>query len=148
MVSCYVLLIVRHTRAAVAAHRNELDVLWYGTSQIARCFLPACVRAAFDLMLRVSCVFLSLGPTLLILITIKRDVVYRMNKFYKAWGAMKSVLRNRVLGINEKKCPLYPSANKWPSSARINGIGQITGFPPSTKTHDSQRVNRQRANKD
>ena len=32
------------------------------------------------------------------------DVVHRMNEGFKAWGAMKSVLCNRGLGINAKKC--------------------------------------------
>ena len=32
------------------------------------------------------------------------DVVHRMNEGYRAWGALKSVLRNRVLGIKAKKC--------------------------------------------
>ena len=31
------------------------------------------------------------------------DVVHRMNEGYKAWGAAKSVLSNRGLGINAKK---------------------------------------------
>ena len=34
----------------------------------------------------------------------ERDVVYRMNEGYRAWGALKSVLRNRGLGIKAKKC--------------------------------------------
>ena len=35
----------------------------------------------------------------------ERDVVeHRMNEEYKAWGALKSVLINRGLGINTKKC--------------------------------------------
>ena len=32
------------------------------------------------------------------------DVVHRMNEGYRAWGALKSVLSNRVLGIKAKKC--------------------------------------------
>ena len=35
---------VRHTRAAVAAHRYELDVLRSRTSQLSKCFLPVYVR--------------------------------------------------------------------------------------------------------
>ena len=31
-------------------------------------------------------------------------VVHRMNKGYRAWGALKSVLSNRGLGIKAKKC--------------------------------------------
>ena len=33
-----------------------------------------------------------------------RDVVHRMNEGYIAWGALKSVLSNRGLGIKAKKC--------------------------------------------
>ena len=31
-------------------------------------------------------------------------VVHRMNKWYRAWGALKSVRNNRILGINAMKC--------------------------------------------
>ena len=34
----------------------------------------------------------------------ERDVVHRMNEEYRAWGALKSVLSNRGLGIKVKKC--------------------------------------------
>ena len=34
----------------------------------------------------------------------ERDVVNRMNEGYRAWGALKSVLSNRGLGIKAKKC--------------------------------------------
>ena len=34
----------------------------------------------------------------------ERDVVHRMNEGYGAWGALKSVLSNRGLGIKPKKC--------------------------------------------
>ena len=34
----------------------------------------------------------------------KRDVEHRMNEGYRAWGALKSVLSNRRLGIKAKKC--------------------------------------------
>ena len=34
----------------------------------------------------------------------ERDVVHRMNEGYRAWGALKSVLSNRGLGIKAKKC--------------------------------------------
>ena len=34
----------------------------------------------------------------------ERDVVHRINDGYKAWGALKSVLSNRGLGIKPKKC--------------------------------------------
>ena len=34
----------------------------------------------------------------------ERDVVHRMNEEYRAWGALKSVLSNRGLGIKAKKC--------------------------------------------
>ena len=32
------------------------------------------------------------------------DVVHRMNEGYRACGALKSVLSNRLLGIKAKKC--------------------------------------------
>ena len=32
------------------------------------------------------------------------DVVHRINEGYRAWGALKSVLSNRGLGIKAKKC--------------------------------------------
>ena len=34
----------------------------------------------------------------------ERDVVHRMNEGYRGWGALKSVLSNRGLGIKTKKC--------------------------------------------
>ena len=34
----------------------------------------------------------------------EKDVVHRMNEGYRAWGALKSVLSNRGLGIKAKKC--------------------------------------------
>ena len=34
----------------------------------------------------------------------ERDVVHRMNEGYRAWGALKSVLSNRGLGIKAKNC--------------------------------------------
>ena len=34
----------------------------------------------------------------------ERDVVQRMNEGYRKWGALKSVLINRGLGIKSKKC--------------------------------------------
>ena len=35
----------------------------------------------------------------------ERDVVRRMNVWYRAWGALKRVLSNRGLMIKENKCP-------------------------------------------
>ena len=32
------------------------------------------------------------------------NVIHRINKGYRAWGALKSVLGNRDLGIKVKKC--------------------------------------------
>ena len=34
----------------------------------------------------------------------ERDVVHRMNEGYRVWGALKSVLSNRGLGLKAKKC--------------------------------------------
>ena len=39
----------------------------------------------------------------------ERDVVHRMNEGYRSWGALKSVLSNRGLGIKAMKC-LYEGA--------------------------------------
>ena len=33
----------------------------------------------------------------------ERDVVHRMNEGYRAWGALKSVLSNKGLGIKARK---------------------------------------------
>ena len=33
-----------------------------------------------------------------------RDVVHKMNVGYRVWGELKSVLSNRELGIQAKKC--------------------------------------------
>ena len=40
----------------------------------------------------------------------ERDVLYRMNKGYREWGALKNVLSNRGLRILAKKC-LYEGVN-------------------------------------
>ena len=32
------------------------------------------------------------------------DVIHKMNEGYRAWGALKTVLSNRELGIKAKKC--------------------------------------------
>ena len=34
----------------------------------------------------------------------ERDVVHRMKEGFRAWGALKSVLSNRGLGIEANKC--------------------------------------------
>ena len=34
----------------------------------------------------------------------EKHVVHRINEGYRAWGALKSVLSNRVLVIKAKKC--------------------------------------------
>ena len=34
----------------------------------------------------------------------ENDMVHRMNEVYRAWGVLKSVLRNRGLGVKAKKC--------------------------------------------
>ena len=34
----------------------------------------------------------------------ERDVVHRMNEGYLPWGALKSVLSNKVLRVKTKKC--------------------------------------------
>ena len=37
----------------------------------------------------------------------ERDVVHRMNEGHRAWGALKSVLSNRGMGIKAKNKCLY-----------------------------------------
>ena len=34
----------------------------------------------------------------------ERDVVHRINEGYRAWGAVKSVMSNRELGMKANKC--------------------------------------------
>ena len=51
----------------------------------------------------------------------ERDVVHRMNEGYSAWGALKSVLSNRGLGIKAKKC-LYEEVIA-PGVVRSRGMG-------------------------
>ena len=34
----------------------------------------------------------------------ERDVVHRMNDLYRVWGALKSVMSKKGLGIKDKKC--------------------------------------------
>ena len=48
--------------------------------------------------------FKYLGPQVAVDGGCKRDVVHRMNDWYRAWGALKCVLSNRGLGIKAKKC--------------------------------------------
>ena len=50
----------------------------------------------------------------------ERDVVRRMNEGYRAWGALKSLLRNRILGIKANKC-LY-------EGICTNGVEQSRGM--------------------
>ena len=53
--------------------------------------------------------FKYLGPQVAADGGCERDVVHRMNEGYRAWGALKSVLSNRGLGIKAKKSlrPLF-----------------------------------------
>ena len=50
----------------------------------------------------------------------ERDEVHRMNEGYRAWGALKSVLSNRGLGIKAKKC-LY-------EGVIVNGVVRSRGI--------------------
>ena len=63
----------------------------------------------------------------------ERDAVHRMNEGYRAWGALKSVLSNRALGIKAKKClyervivptALYGAEEAWgmrsPERRKVN----------------------------
>ena len=54
------------------------------------------------------------------------DVVYRMNEGFRAWGALKSVLSNRGLGIKAKKClcegvivPIRSNCTDWSNWYRL-----------------------------
>ena len=49
------------------------------------------------------------------------DVVHRMNEGYIAWGAVKSVLSNRGLGIKAKKC--IRKSNCTNGVVRSRGMG-------------------------
>ena len=48
--------------------------------------------------------FKFLGPQVAADGGCERDVVHRMNERYRAWGALKSLLSNKGLGIKAKKC--------------------------------------------
>ena len=48
--------------------------------------------------------FKYLGPQVAADAVCERDVVHRMIEGYRAWGALKSVLSNRGLGIKDNKC--------------------------------------------
>ena len=51
-------------------------------------------------------------------------VVHRMNEGYRAWGALKSVLRNRGLGIKAKKRLYYiRRSNCTNGVVRSRGMG-------------------------
>ena len=34
----------------------------------------------------------------------ERDAGHKINVWYKTWGALASVMSNRILGLNAKKC--------------------------------------------
>ena len=50
------------------------------------------------------------------------DVVHRMNEGYKAWEALKSVLCNRGLGINAKKCIYNGEIGPRPFLISLNAV--------------------------
>ena len=51
-----------------------------------------------------------------------KDAVHRMNEGYRVWGALKSVLSNRGLGIKVKKC-LYEGVIVPTRVVRSRGMG-------------------------
>ena len=55
-----------------------------------------------ELLEKVDC-FKYLGPQVAADGGYERDVAHRMNKGYRAWGALKCVLSNRGSGIKAKK---------------------------------------------
>ena len=61
------------------------------------------LRLNCDLFQEVDC-FKYLGSQVVDGVECERDVVHKINEVYNAWGALKSVLKNRRMGINEKKC--------------------------------------------
>ena len=62
------------------------------------------VRLNFEPLEEVDCFSTILAWQLAMGGSCERYVVHRMNEAYKAWVVLKSVLRNRGLGINMKKC--------------------------------------------
>ena len=57
----------------------------------------------------------------------ERDVVHRMNEGYRAWGALKSVLSNRRVGIKAKKCLYEGVINCANCVVRSRGMGLVNG---------------------
>ena len=87
--------------------RRQLLENW-GTSEVMRCSRYGNVgrmhaRLNGELFVEVD-YFKSLGSQVAADGEFERDVVHRMNKGHRAWGALKSVLSNRGLGIKAKKC--------------------------------------------
>ena len=79
-----------------------------GNSKVMRCSMYGngggmCVIQDGEPLEEVDC-FKYLGPQVAADIGCDRDVVHRMNDGYTVWGALKSVLSNRGLGIKAKKC--------------------------------------------
>ena len=66
------------------------------------------VRLNGDQLEEVEC-FKYLGPQVAADGGCESNVVHRMNEGFKAWGAMKSVLCNRGLGIKTKKKSIWRS---------------------------------------
>ena len=58
----------------------------------------------------------------IIIVRCERDVVQRMINGYRAWGALKSVLSNRGLGMKAKKC-LYEGVIVPNGVVRSRGMG-------------------------
>ena len=87
--------------------RRKLSVN-VGKSKVMRCFRYAngdrvhVIRNG-ELLEEVDC-FKYLGSQVATDGGCEMDVVHTMNELYRAWGALKSVLSNRGLGIKAKKC--------------------------------------------
>ena len=58
----------------------------------------------------------------------ERDVAHRMNEGYRAWGALKSVLSNRGLGIKAKKCPYEAWGTTAWGTTPYNGVVRSRGM--------------------
>ena len=76
-----------------------------GLIQMLPNYFPACYQAiSILLFLPILLHVNSMRYGTQVSYTCERDVVDRMNEGYRAWGAMKSVLSNRGLGIKAKQC--------------------------------------------
>ena len=99
--------ILSFPKGSVTGYDSSLGGGWMIFFLQVDCSSPFCF-----LLIEFHCVFFSISYKGLtcyvyyyyILLGCEMDVVHRMNEGYRAWGALKSVLSNRGLGIKAKKC--------------------------------------------